>query len=316
MSQTLRLMNFASTNLVEIGSFKTDHAAGVTELTLDSTQGLASDDKLLLGHRNSEQVEIQTVASVTDIETISIAAATNFIHNRKDPVHKLFGDKIRIYRAANVDGSAPADNTFTELATISIDPDQTYTDYTDLAGGSSYWYKYVYYNSSADQETALASQIARRGGTQSVYTTIAEVRSEAGFTNNKHIEDSKIASKIASVQSLIDSTLSGTYAIPFTQPINPLINLIATKLSAGYLMLSEYGSTSPRMRTEAQAKIDEAMEMLGRIDDRSLVLTGMLGEETDLSTAGTYSAWPNETTAFTDTENGGGATLFRIGDRY
>jgi hypothetical protein len=75
----------------------------------------------------------------------------------------VVGGSIRIYRAANVDGSGPDDEDFALLTLRSIDADQQTTYYTDPVGSSDYWYKLTYYDATANAEAALADAVAVRG---------------------------------------------------------------------------------------------------------------------------------------------------------
>ena len=64
-----------------------------------------------------------------------------------------------------VDGNIPADASFSQIGTaIDIDPDQTFTIFTDGSGGSEYWYKTTYFNSVTLAETNITQSFAARGG--------------------------------------------------------------------------------------------------------------------------------------------------------
>ena len=316
MSASFKIDNFGSINLKEKSKLDAEAAAAATGLTLQSTQGYSTDDFMLIGLKGAEGTELKRIDSVTNDTALVLTEGLDNPHGRFEDVVKLFGDQIQVYRAANVDGTQPADGSFSTVGSpISIDPDQMYSEFTDSSGGSDYWYKFVYKNSVSSDITALADSIAVRGGGISNYCSFDDIRNEAGFQNNPYITDAKISSKRAAAQSMIDSALQGIYVVPFSKPINPLIIEITTKLAAGYLLVQEYGGTSVRMRDDGQKKIDEAMALLARIDKRELTLTGVTGVSQEISGSGVQS-WPNADTAEADAEDGGGERMFRVSDRY
>ena len=319
MSQTLNLSNYPVANVVEETELNADAAAG-TALTLKDNQGFLSGDFILIGDRGSETAELRTVDTPnSNLTDLTITAATKLAHNRFDQVTKLFGNKMRIYRAANADGTIPASASFTLYATIDIDPDQVSTRYTDTDGSSDYWYKRVFYNPTTLVETPLAEANAYRGAQYPAYATIEEIRSKAGLMNARYITDEIVDEKRRAAQSVIDATLLGLYTVPFTTPVNPLIKEITQLLAAGYLLTQE--ATSGGLRAQGQALIDQATNdkgtgLLDKLDQRLLKLTGIAGGDESTPDAGGYNGYPNADTATNPPEEGGGARMFRVSDRY
>ena len=319
MSQTLKLNNFPEANIVEQTELNADAAAG-TSFTLKDNQGFAAADFVLFGTPGSETGELRTVDTVNaNLTGLTITAATKLAHDRFDQVSKLFGNKMRIYRAANSDGTQPADASFSLYATIDIDPDQASTTYTDADGSADYWYKRTFYNSTSTGETPLSEAIAYRGAQYPEYATEEEIRSKAGLQGNRWITDEKIIEKRKAAQSVINATLTGLYTTPFTPPVNPLINEITQLLAAGYLLTQE--STNASSRAEGQALIDQATNaqgtgLLDKLNKKELKLVGLVGDAQTVTDAGGYNAWPNGDTAEADAEDGGGARMFRVSDRY
>ena len=321
MSAKIRINNFSNANIVETTEFNADAAIGALTLTLKATQGLLSGNYLILGTRGAESAEMR-IAGVPNADgvTLPITVATQIAHSRFDQLTKLFGNKLRIYRAANVDGTIPLDASFAVLTTIDIDPDQAFTDHTDADGGSGFWYKSTFYNSTTLAETPLAEAQAARGGGFGNYASVEEIRNKAGLDGNRWITDAKIDEKRKAAQSVIDSTLTGLYTTPFTTPVNPLINEITQLLAAGYLLTSE--ATNASSRLEGQAMLDQASNsngtgLLDKLNKKELKLTGLTGDPETVPDAGGYDAWPNASTEDADANVGGQAPRsFRISDRY
>ncbi len=324
MSQTLRLNNFNAANIVEESQLNADAAIG-TALTLKDNQGFLAADFILIGQRGGENSELRTVdAPNSNLTGLTITAATKLPHSRFDQVTKLFGSKMKVYRAANVDGSQPADASFSVIDTIDIDPDQMSTEYTDDDGSAAYWYKRTFYNPTTALETPLADAIAYRGGEDNnlYYANTDEVREKAGLQNNKWITNEKVIEKILAAQSVINATLTGLYTVPFTSPINPLINEITQLLAAGYLLTQE--STNANTRAKGQALIDSATNdkgtgWLDKLDKRELKLTGMTGADESSSATGTggYSGWPNDSTGTNPLDvHNGAPRAFTTQSRY
>lgn len=320
MSQTLKLNNFAEENIVETTELNADSAVAATSLTLKDNQGFASGDFVIIGDLGSEESELRTVDAVnSDLIGLTITAALKLAHNRFDQVTKLFGNQMKIYRASNVNGSQPADADFTEYATISIDPDQMSTRYTDASGSDDYWYKRVFYNPTTTTSTPLELAKAYRGQQYPEYASAEEIRNKAGLGGNRYITDEKVHEKRRAAQDVINGALTGLYVVPFTSPINPLINEITQLLAAGYLLTSE--ATNADTRAEGQAFIDQVTNKdgtgwLDKLNKRELKLTGLQGDDSTTPTASGYTAWPTGQTATTPDEQGGGERKFRDTDRY
>lgn len=321
MSQTLTIPNYSSRNVLETTTLTADANAAQANLSVENASNFATNTIAVVGTIGSETLEkfvVQGVASLVLTATANLAIN----HKRFDPITKLYGDRIRIYRADNVDGSQPDDADFTLLTPVNIDFDDIQTRYEDADGSSDYWYKSTYYNSIADTETPLSDSTAVRGGGYGNYASLESIRSTAGFANNRFITDAKIDEKRQAAQNLINATLTGIYTIPFTNPINPLIAEITRKLAAGYLLSQE--ATNAAMRAQGEALIAEVTNAdgtgtLDKLDKKELKLVGILGadgSDSSTSVAGTVSGWPNETTADADGDVGGAPRQFRMSDRY
>lgn len=319
MSATLRITNFKQNNIIETAQIDTAPAVGATTVELDSNQNFAIGSYVIFGALGAEGAELRPLSSVNaDGKNVSFSTALLYEHSRFSPVTKLYGNKIKVYRAPNVDGTPPADEDYTLVGSaVDIDIDQPYTQVQDNDGGADYWYKSTYYNSTTLDETSLADSKASRGATPNQYCSIDDVRKEAKIRNNPHISDADIDSARLAAEAEINSTLRGIYTLPFTSPINPLINRIASLLSAGFVLTSHRGRSGMTTVSDGQSRIDEARKLLNQLNIKELVLSDQNGA--DLSIPGSASGitgWPNERTATTNTLSGGGERAFRIEDRY
>src|SRR5215212_7459672 len=131
MAEIIQIPNFDSINIVENALLDANADLGQPVATLLNMQGVAATDKIYLGPLASETSEIVTVLSTSGK---NVTFTTNLVndHRRFEPICKLFGDQIKVYRAANVNGSIPADTDFSQIGSATnIDPDQTFTLFTD-----------------------------------------------------------------------------------------------------------------------------------------------------------------------------------------
>jgi hypothetical protein len=315
MSQTLRLTNFNSLNILEQTQLSAIVNAAATTLVVLNNRDFASGNYILLGVPSSKTSEIVSASGVSGATSITLSAGTTLIHNAYEPVIKLFGDKIRIYRAPNVDGSAPADAAFSLLTTISIDPNDTTTSYTDASGGGDYWYKYTYYNSTSTQETDRTLAAAARGTFTVNYCSTDEIRQEAGFKYAAYIDDTTIDQKRTAAQDEINGTLSSFYDVPFQPPIDSSLKNICITLAAGLLLVAQYSAVSAALTANGQAKIDSARVELEKLASKQRILVDKQGKALALSGGtGGVDGWPNASTATTDGSSGGAPRIFRMSD--
>lgn len=317
MSQTISINNYGDSNLVEQTRLDADVAVAVNALVVENTNHIGGGDFLVIGLLGNETTELLVVQSVTGTTGIGTVGNTVLPHNRFDPVNKLFGSQIKLYRAPNVNGVQPADTAFAPLATIDIDIDQPMTDYTDATGSSAYWYKFTYYNPTSTGETNLADSMAMRGGGTGDYCSIEDVRKEAGLTNNRYITDVMIDTKRKAAQSEIDGALSGLYPIPFTAPINPFIADLTARLAAGLLLTQQFGVYNTLNTNNGGAKLKDARAQLNKLQTSQMTLTDTAGNNIEIPGTSSFAGWPNETTSGVDGSIGGDSGPgFRKSTRY
>ena len=316
MSVILKIKNFNSLNVSEETQLSDSIASGVTSLPVINGSSFTANKYVVIGDRGTDGAELRTISSA-NATSVTASVATSRGHSQYDKVSELFGNKIRIYVADNVDGSAPDDGDFTSLVDVDISVDKMETVYEHAVGDSTKWYKYTYYDSIGDLETDLSSSTAVRGGGLNVYASLESIRREAGISNNPYITDTDVDQKRLMAQAEIDGALSGIYVVPFSAPINPLIERITILLAAGHILLEQYGPVRSLSNANGNNKLNEARELLRKLDVKELKLLDVNGADTSIpGSASGVSGWPNSTTATTELESGGSERAFRTGERY
>lgn len=298
--EELHIPNFLANNIREELVLSADAASGQPTIAVQNTDGVANNDFLVFipGSETSELLEILSISN------LNITFTSNLILNHKnhERVIKLFGDQVKVYRAPNVDGTIPADTAFSALGSpVAIEPDTPSTLVTDSAGGSDYWYKFVYRNSITSAETDISYSEAIRGGGWGNYCSIESIRNEAGLDKVKQLQNSEIAERRAEAEDEINAALvSAGYMMPLqTQKgayyTPPLIKNIDRMLSAGYVLLRNFGTTKPGSQSDGGSKVKRAQDLLAEIqltDKMLLDSTGQVLAKTQL-----VSGWPDDTTA-------------------
>lgn len=314
MSATLSIGNFGPGNVYEQSALAVAVAAADPTFTVDNANNFLAQLFVILGRPGSETSDFLRISSVAGV-VITPASAPTHAHGRFDTVTVVRADQIKLYRAPNVNGTAPADAAFSYLTTLPLDTDQPTTYATDIGGSSDYWYKATYYNSASTAESPLANSTPTRGDNTIAYCTIADVRDEAGFNNNPNITDQQIDQKRQAARAFIHSQLSGLYTLPFTPPIDEGIRQINIVLAAGMLLKSEFGVNSV-LADEGKEKVTWAEAQLSALKAKTSVIVGADGVSTAIPGAGGFSSWPDRTTATTDPSLGGGERKIRVSDRY
>lgn len=118
-------------------------------------------------------------------------------------------------------------------------------------------------------------------------TTLAKVRSEAGFTNNTNIDDTNdVTPHTEDAEGEVYSAVSQIYTLPLSDnsywadsPGEAFLSGITTRLAAGLLMLKMYEGQGGVILEKANEKVDRAREQLKMILDRTFVLIDSQGNE-------------------------------------
>lgn len=314
MAQTLKLTNYKDGTISDQTTLIEVPAVGSSSLQVANNQDFTDGVFTLIGTAGGKGSEIILSTATTSGESIPLSEPTSLPHSQYDPVYALFGDQLKIYRAQNINGSQPTDDSFSLIATIDIDPNDFSTTYTDADGGGGYWYKCTNYNSVTSAETSLATATAVRGLFTVNYCDLDEIRREAGFTYAPYVTDDQIDEKRQAAQDEINGALDDFYATPFQPPIPSNLRQICIVLAAGYLRQAQYSQSSDA-RVNGQAKIDWAEGELNKLIMKERVLVGKDGSVEDLPGAtGGADGWPNSSTATTQSTQGGAPRLFRMGD--
>lgn len=289
MSTTLRIDSFADINTVERGVLASDVEVGSTTLKLVSTDGFVNDQVIYVGYLSREGIEKTVLQGVTNETTIELSEGLKLAHRRSEAVTAVLGDRIKIYRAPNVDGRAPAADAFTLLTTRTIDADEPSTYYRDADGSSAYWYTWTYYNVTSEAETDRSEPI--RGDDFEHYASLTAIRKEAGFQNAHNLADSVVDEARRQAQSEINSALANRYSTPFN-PVPEIIRTFTIQLGAAILKYNAgIGSQKAidAIRAQLQAYADGDGTIPGEDgSDLSTAegVTGYFGDEPRMFTIG------------------------------
>lgn len=316
MADTLYLTNFPEPNIVERTQIAADVAAAATTVTVKNVDNFANNDIIVLGELGSEQAEKKQITSLDSSTQIITIPALTFKHYNLEPLTKIRGDKIRLYRAANVDGTQPDDGDFSLITTVTIQVSKTYTEYVDEDGGDGYWYKMTYYNSVDSSETDIAESEAIRGGNYGHYATVEQVRRTAGFVDNSDITDDVIAEARDEAESVIKGYIvSSGYYLPLTTPYPPSLVRLVKQLAAAYLLQDEYGASTEGTDKDGYAKEEAVMKRLEKIQDGTITLIDV-HKETNTSKKDDVSGWPDDTTEDTPSYQHGGKPKFTMSKNW
>lgn len=314
MSASLQLDNFASANIEETSRLAVDVNTSTTAFTVENAAGFLVDRIMVFGQLGGETTEKRRVTNITN-NTLTIQSAFLTAHSKLEPVTQLFGDQIQVYRAPNVNGSVPADGAFVALGTpVDIQVDQLQTPFTDNTGGSGYWYKIAYRHSVSGAETDLSLSIAVRGGSYGNYVSIAEIRKFAGLDGNSYISDAEIATARMQAQSEINGALSLRYAIPFEEPLPPVIALLTKELAAGILMARDFGMSGDDTSKDAGRRLSDVRKRIKELATGEVAIMDQYSAP--IASRSVLSYWPNDTTADLSEDSAGGGRMFRISKRF
>lgn len=286
--------NFGAINLLEETELSAGAAASQANVVVVNPQGYATNDYVLVGDVGSDRAEIKKILSITG-QTITFSSNLSLDHTKDETLTKLRGNQINFYRAANVDGTVPSDASFSLVSTVSIEPDQTETEYVDSVGGSGYWYKFTYYNDVSSEETDISTAQAVRGGGYNQYASVDQVRTEAGLKNNKYIDDAQILEAIEDAEGQVKASLAAAgYTLPLAE-VPYLIRYVTKQLAAGYLLTNSYGAQHMGTEKDGDLKIKRAMDILTKIESGKTTLTIPPTDETVSQDTTSIAGYPDDT---------------------
>lgn len=298
--ENLSLPNFLEPNILEELKLSADAAAGQPIISVNNPQGAIAADYLAVnpGGENSELRKVNTGGISGN--NITFDSNLSLQHRDHERVVKLFGNKIKAYRAPNVDGTPPTDDKFDELGSTAIDVDQPFSYYTDPAGGADWWYKFTYLNETTGEETDISLAEPVRGGGYGHYVSLGDVRAEAGLTDAKSISETQVAQRRDEAESEIKGVLSSAgYTMPL-QTANgvpytpPLIRGIARLLAAGFILSQNFGTTKPSSSKDGKNKQDSARATLKQIGNNEVTLLD--SNDQMLAKPALVDGYPNDST--------------------
>ncbi|GAF69367.1 unnamed protein product, partial [marine sediment metagenome] len=191
---------------------------------------------------------------------------------------------------------------------IEIDrPDGTL--YEDVTGTSSHWYKATYYNSTTGVETSLDDAIACKAAESEHYTSLWDIRKQAGFEEAFGIKDETISDYREEAENEFDSAIVSIYVLPLsTKP--KLVRQIINLLAAGNLLIKEYGMEADvEISKSGQRMLDRAYMLIEKIVDGTLKLLDGDGNVLSLQSSATLASTSN---VYSSADDKG--ELYNIGD--
>jgi len=125
---------------------------GTTTLHVKNANGFGGASwAVQLGKTGEEQAEICVLSTgVPSGTTLTLATASVFDHSTDTPIYAVKYDKVIFKRSTT--GTAGTAVAFTD-STISITPDNEFTQIDDTSGAAAYAYKASYYSSILDVES-------------------------------------------------------------------------------------------------------------------------------------------------------------------
>lgn len=324
MSQTLKLNNFNSNNLLNRTTLTQDEAAAVSSLNVVNSADFVAGP-VLIGAPGGQSTEMATATAPGLSSQIPLSTATTLQHNNNEPVFVLFGNQLKVYSATDQYGTGqqPDDDNFALVGTpIALDASQTHTLFTDGDGVAGMWYKFTYYNSVSGAETAVADSNAVQVG-RLHYVSTDQVRRAAGFTNSPNVTESIIAEFRDAAENEINGALLPVYAFPLPTPTNPIVVQIAKDIAAGELKHEMYQNVAPDMAKDGEDKANKARNgggshtSLADLVLRVVVLEDAQFNELTIEEGHGFGGWPDDTTAGTSSSQGGDhGAQFRINEEY
>lgn len=297
LGELFRVPNFPDLNLQDTTVLTADANSAQDEIKVIGVEGMAVADLGLIGAPGFLAGEIHKIDTIT-ADTIKFVDDLINSHRRTEPFTIVFGDRIRCYRALNINGYPPIDASFVLLSTTDIDQDSPITLIKDNAGSSLYWYKFTYYNSVSTVETPLTNSLPVRGGGFGHYVSGEDIRREAGLMNNQQIADTQIAARRDHAESEVNGVLRASgYALPLRDGQGDyytpgVIENISRLLAAGYVLIQDYGPIADGNSKDGKQKLDEAHALLKQIQERTLVLTDSTGQL--MASAGRLKGLPDD----------------------
>jgi len=148
-----------------------------TTITVDSNQGLAVSDYIVIGNLQTDNTELRKISTISGL-TITVDSALTTSHIAGEYVRKTSYNQVQIYRASSQAG------TYSLLTTIGLDfsNQNGETVYIDNTGASTDYYKTKYYNATTLVTSSFSTAV--KGGGLSTYITKENFRLRTGISTS------------------------------------------------------------------------------------------------------------------------------------
>lgn len=131
--------------------------AGGTSFPVKNINTFTSNWAIQIGNNGEERSEIKLISSISDLNLRTTGTAT-FDHPTDTPVYAIKYDQVIFKRSTS--GTA---GTATAFGTVTIQPDQLFTQIDDSTAQSGFAYKASFYNSVLAEETADSDWLTPAG---------------------------------------------------------------------------------------------------------------------------------------------------------
>lgn len=241
-------------------------------LTLVNNTGIAENSYIVIGWEGSETAEIclvnQAVTPGTNVRVATLARA----HKSGEPITVYRYNKRKFYGSTTETGSYTELTAYGSPSEIHVNnPQGTLFEYS---GGEGYvYFKATYYNSTTSEETNIADSDPVSSDQTSRYTTLYNIKLQAGLTKNPYITDDVVETFRKRAENEINSYLYAVYVLPLTE-VPFIVENCCTLLAAGYMDFQEYGQEG-----EGVKWLSEARSLLKSIQKGNQRLIGADGEQ-------------------------------------
>lgn len=123
-----------------------------------------------------------------------------------------------------------------------------------------------------------------------MFSTVANVKSEAGMSQNDNITSDMVTGYITQADGEINSALFEQYVLPLSETPD-LIEFISRQLAAGLLLTKEFGYED-NLSEAGREKVRNARSQLDRIASRKLILVKSDGTAMPTKESGTVAFNP------------------------
>jgi len=168
LAENPRTLDFPFTRLLSASS------VSATTFTVESNEGYATDDYIVLGEEGNETTELLKISSVSGNNTIISTTSAKFAHSIGDPIRVTPFNQIKFYGNTSTTITDPTHLLAT--VDIAVDSRDKTTPYHHTSGDNTYYYKYVYYNETTADASSLSEAVTISGGTSNdLYCTEQDI---------------------------------------------------------------------------------------------------------------------------------------------